>query len=179
MSKLQLNKELHSLSKEQIIEVILEMYSLRKDAKEYFEYFLKPDVNVLYKKYEEKIFKELKRVKHYHRRELSAARITRIKNMVKDFDSFGSGKEWTVKLMFYVVECALILSSSTVYSEKYCESLAVFLKNTMTEADKNGCFSEYAGRITVLLKDDGTGFGTRALRQYYRNSLREIGIVSE
>ena len=179
MSKAQLKKELESLSKEQIIEVVTDLYSLRKDAKEYFEYYLKPDVNALYRKYEEKIFKELRRVKRYHRREMCASRITNIKRTVKEFESFGSGKEWTVKLMFNVVESALILSSSVMYSEKYSDSLSSFLQDAMLEADLCGEFKPYAGRIIMLTKLDDSGVGTRSLRRCYIRALHEIGLETE
>ena len=42
MSKAQLKKHLAALTKEQIIEVILELYDARKEAKEYQEFYLNP-----------------------------------------------------------------------------------------------------------------------------------------
>lgn len=167
------------MTKEQIIEVVIDMYSLRKDAKEYFEYFLDPDVKRLYAKYEEKIFKELKRTKRHGYRYTSAARITTIKRTIKEFNSFGSGNEWTVKLMFTVVEAALILSNSMIYTEAYCESLASFLQDTMLEADAAGCFTQYANRILMLTKLDDTGLGSTTLRYFYLRALHEIGLQTE
>lgn len=43
MSKAQLKKHLSALTKEQIIEVILELYDARKEAKEYLEFYLNPN----------------------------------------------------------------------------------------------------------------------------------------
>ena len=45
MSKAKLKKYLQTLSKEQIIEVMLELYDARKEAKEYLEFYLAPDSN--------------------------------------------------------------------------------------------------------------------------------------
>ena len=45
MSKAKLKKYLQTLSKEQIIEVMLELYDARKEAKEYLEFYLTPDSN--------------------------------------------------------------------------------------------------------------------------------------
>ena len=167
------------MTKEQIIEVVIDMYSLRKDAKEYFEYFLNPDVNRLYAKYEEKIFKELKRSKIYRCSPISSARITTIKRAIKEFDSFGSGKEWTVKLMFTTVESALILSTVVATTESYGKSLAALLQETMLEADAAGCFAEYANRILTLTKLDDSGLGSTTLRSLYLRALHEIGLKTE
>ena len=45
MSKAKLKKYLQTLSKEQVIEVMLELYDARKEAKEYLEFYLAPDSN--------------------------------------------------------------------------------------------------------------------------------------
>lgn len=44
MSKTALKKELDSLTREQIIEVILTAYSSNKSIKDYFDFFAMPDV---------------------------------------------------------------------------------------------------------------------------------------
>lgn len=43
MSRTQLKKHLTALTKEQIIEVMLELYDARKEAKEYLEFYLNPN----------------------------------------------------------------------------------------------------------------------------------------
>ena len=43
MSKAKLKKYLQTLSKEQVIEVMLELYDARKEAKDYLEFYLTPD----------------------------------------------------------------------------------------------------------------------------------------
>ena len=45
MSKAKLKKYLQTLSKEQVIEVMLELYDARKEAKDYLEFYLTPDSN--------------------------------------------------------------------------------------------------------------------------------------
>lgn len=89
MSKSKLKTELSNLEKEQLIEVILEMYDKRKDAKEYFNFYLNPDSKVLREKYEKKIFSEIKRSKYGK----SKARITAIKRNLAEFESFSPDTE--------------------------------------------------------------------------------------
>ena len=45
MSKATVKKLLRSMSKEQIIEMVIEMYDARKEAKDYLEYYASPDEN--------------------------------------------------------------------------------------------------------------------------------------
>lgn len=43
MSKSTIKKLLQSMTKEDIIEMVLDMYSARKEAKEYLEFYAEPD----------------------------------------------------------------------------------------------------------------------------------------
>lgn len=43
MSKTSLKKTLNSLTRDQIMEVVLDLYEARKEAREYLEYFISPD----------------------------------------------------------------------------------------------------------------------------------------
>lgn len=45
MLKATVKKLLRSMSKEDIIEMVIEMYDARKEAKEYLEYYANPDEN--------------------------------------------------------------------------------------------------------------------------------------
>jgi hypothetical protein len=58
MSKTELKKHLQTLTKDQVIEQVLELYGNCKPAKEYFEYFLNPDEKGLFEKYKAIIINE-------------------------------------------------------------------------------------------------------------------------
>ena len=45
MPKAKLKKHLLSLTKEQITDIVLELYDARKEAKDYLEFYLAPDCN--------------------------------------------------------------------------------------------------------------------------------------
>lgn len=45
MSKAKLKKHLQALPKERVIEIMLELYDARKEAKDYLEFYLAPDSN--------------------------------------------------------------------------------------------------------------------------------------
>lgn len=59
MSKAALRKELVKMSQEQLVTLILDLYSARPQAKEYFEFFLNPDEKELYDKYVKIVEKEV------------------------------------------------------------------------------------------------------------------------
>lgn len=47
MSKAKLKKHLLSLTKEQITDIVLELYDARKEAKDYLEFYLLPQIVML------------------------------------------------------------------------------------------------------------------------------------
>lgn len=108
MSKSQLKIELSNLEKEQLIEVILEMYDKRKDAKEYFNFYLNPDSKKLREKYEKKIFSEIKRSKYGR----SKARITAIRKSLTEFESFSPDAEEIFTLYLNTI-------TNLLYNEKF------------------------------------------------------------
>lgn len=89
MSKLQLKKELSHLEASQLREIILDLYSARPEVKQYFDFYLNPDVKKLTDKYLEKVNKELLRQKWGR----SKARISNIRKLIKEFASYSPGFE--------------------------------------------------------------------------------------
>ena len=57
MSKAQLKKHLNTLEKPQIIEMVMELYDARKEAKEYLEFYLNPDENKELEKFKKIVLK--------------------------------------------------------------------------------------------------------------------------
>lgn len=100
MSKTALRKELELMSAEQLRRVILDAYDARKETREYFEFFLNPDVTRLMDKQRALIAKELSRVKWGR----SRARVTVIKKALRDFTSLNPGPEAVLDMIFGAIE---------------------------------------------------------------------------
>lgn len=100
MSKTALKKELGQMSAEQLRQVILEAYDARKETRDYFEFFLNPDVPRLLEKQRALIAKELSRIKWGR----SRARVTVIKKAVRDFVSLNPGPEASLDMIFAALE---------------------------------------------------------------------------
>lgn len=58
MSKAQLKKHLLKLTQEEVIDVILELYDARKEAKEYLEFYMNPNDDIKLDEYKKIIYNE-------------------------------------------------------------------------------------------------------------------------
>ena len=66
MSKFSLKKHLQSLTKEQIVEVVLDAYNNSKAVQEYFDFYLQPNEKEKIKKYKAIIEKEFEPFRNLH-----------------------------------------------------------------------------------------------------------------
>ena len=67
------------MSQEQLVQIIIDAYDARQETKEYFEFFLNPDVEKLFDKFRKDVMKEFNRTKWGR----SKARVIVIKRQVK------------------------------------------------------------------------------------------------
>lgn len=162
MSKAQLKKELAAMEKGQIIDLMLEAYSARKEIKGYFEYFLNPDVEALMKKYEAAVDKELKRVK---RGSYSKARISFIKKQIKEFALYQPGYDKELEFMMAVFSKLLYHEAFVYYPEVLNKGTVTIMTQILELADRNQTADRYLDNITSLLhrKDIATEFFRRML----------------
>lgn len=165
MSKAQLKKELLNLDKDQLVELVLEAYSARKETKEYFEFYLDPDIRKLRSKYESSIFRELNR--GVKRRAYSKARISTLKKLIKEFRSFHPGFEAEIDLLMYTVETAVEIEAHVHYPDTLVNGIANFCHEILTIADENQVFANVVDRLMSLLNDERQG------SKYFRRFLRQ------
>lgn len=167
MSKTQLKKEIRALSKEQLEELILEAYDFRKEIKQYFDYFLNPDVEKLYERYSADICKELTRGK----RGYSKARITTIRRMHKEFASYHPGYDKEIDLIFYTIQIALAQEKALRFSNPLSSGIGDMLLQVLAIADRNFVADKVLERLTRILHSEAAG--SRYFRQYLRRRLEE------
>lgn len=99
MSKTLLKKEIHSMTKAQLEELILDAYDFRKEIKQYFDYFLNPNVEKLYDTYSAAVCKELSRGKRGN----SKARITVLRRLLREFAAYRPGYDMEINLLVYTI----------------------------------------------------------------------------
>lgn len=138
MSKVSLRRELARFDSAQLREIILDLYSSRKEAKDYLEFFLDPDVEALKARFFKEIAKELARVK---RRE-SAARWSRIRASVKNFASFNPGESHVAAVMAWTFGVGVDVLNNRNVTSTFINGLARMLGDTLSYGDKNSVLGE-------------------------------------
>ncbi|MBD5247187.1 MAG: hypothetical protein HDS54_03330 [Barnesiella sp.] len=153
MSKTALKKELAGYTKEQLIEVVLDLYASRTEVKEYFKFFLNPDSKALFEKFQKAAAKELSRV----RRRTSKARISVVKKLVKEFRSFQPAMEYTYKLYDAILISALYNEYYYYFTETLFKGICTMVDYYLELADSNNELDSALDAIHRIIKSDSIG----------------------
>jgi len=165
MSKLQLKKELKQLSREQLEQLVIEAYDARKEVKEYFDFFLNPDVDRLMEKYKTAIVREFARSK----RGSCKARISVIKKNIKEFESFHPGFDKELELLKYVVDIGLLAEQARNFNDTLTNGVMSVMLKLVDLADRNLVADRVLADLTATLSREHAG--TRYFRRFLRNAL--------
>ena len=103
MSKATIKKLLRSMSKEQIIEMVIEMYDARKEAKDYLEYYASPDENSKLEEYKDIIREEF----YPEGRREPKTRFSVCRKAVADFKKLKPSADALAELMLSYMEYAI------------------------------------------------------------------------
>ena len=107
MSKPRLKKELKRLTKEQLVEQILDLYEKNKAVKEFYDFYLNPkNETALAEKYKKIIRKEFN-VEHPER---GSEKFSVAKRAISDFRSLQPSPEGLADVMLYLPESACELT---------------------------------------------------------------------
>ncbi len=151
MSKIRLKKELQNMSREQLLDIILNVYDARKEAREYFEFFLNPDSDALLEKYCAMIQKEVMRAKRGNRAKF---RISVIKGLIKNFQSFDSDPEYVLRLISFAFMQVMRYSRILYYSNTQDNAAAKLACAMLDYADKHLMFDRAVKDIELVLSDE-------------------------
>ena len=149
MSKTALKKELESLTREQIIDVVLTAYSSKKSIKDYFDFFAMPDVDKLYDKFLRELTKEIGRGKYRH----STARISRIRKSIKDFESFNPGIDRVRDLRIATINMLIEQERIKNFSDTLINGTLKLLNDTIAYADRNLIFDSTMHEIEKCIAE--------------------------
>lgn len=157
MSKSEVKKYIKSLDREGVEQLLLDLYSARKEAKEYLEYAIHPNDKAKYDEYREIIKKEF-----FPKRGEGKMRFSVCKKAIKDFKSLDPNPILLCDLMLYVAECASEIADcygdlwDSFYDSAY-NNFSAALK----EIVKHGLQKHFQNRIDKILdncKSSGYGF---------------------
>jgi len=169
MSKSTLKKHLQTLSKEQMIETVLELYDNVKPAKEYFEFFLNPNEKEMLEKYRAVIVNEF-----YPRGKFTEpkTRFSVAKKAIADFRALKPSPELLGDLMVTLAEmaCKFTYDYGDMW-EQYYNSAYNNFKAALDFLDKNNLLDNFKLRCEDCVKyasPCGYGFADEISDIYYQ-----------
>ncbi|MFA6403176.1 MAG: DUF6155 family protein [Salinivirgaceae bacterium] len=165
MSKRELKKELESINKKKLIDLISDLYDINKSVKEYLDYYLKPN-----EKETLIIFKTKVREAFYPKRGFGF-KIAIGKKAISDFRKLKPSEESLIDLLICYVESGVEFTNDFGdINEGFYSSLESVYHEAMKLIDKYGLHDNYKIRANEILKETeniGWGFHDTLSDFYY------------
>jgi hypothetical protein len=141
MSKPALKKELLKLTKEQLVEQILDLYDKNKAVKEFYDFYLNPhNEKELVEKYKKLIRKEF----NVEKPERSTEKFSVAKKAISEFKGLQPSPEALADVMLYLPESACELTYCYGdYSEQFYDSTWNNYKAALAFMAKNGLLDKF------------------------------------
>lgn len=147
MSKAKLKRELKDFSHEQLMDLILQTYDSSKDAKDFLEFFVNPDVEKLREKFQKEIFREMWRGKRK-----STARISHISRLIKSFRTYGVDSMEVLNLMFFTFQTFMEMERTKYTPMTIYDRMTKLVLDMLHTAEDCGVFYETIERMQKLLE---------------------------
>ena len=151
MSKAKLKKYLQqTLSKEQVIEVMIELYDARKEVKEYLEFYLAPDSNAELEKCKKAIRQEFFPTRGFSEKPSFA----KCRKIISDFQKLKTEPTYVADLMLFYIEqgCEYTVTFGDMW-EQYYTTLESNFNKAMKFIFMHGLLATYYERIEKLLNN--------------------------
>ncbi|WP_295231982.1 DUF6155 family protein [uncultured Chryseobacterium sp.] len=158
MSKTALKKELSKLSKEQLIEHILDLYDKNTSVKEFYKFYINlTDEKKLAEKYKKLIRKEFN-VENPMR---STEKFSVAKRAISDFKNLQPSPEYLADVMLYLPESACELTSLFGdFSEQFYNATFNNYKAALVFLKKNNLLDHFKARAEQCVKwSEYCGYG--------------------
>lgn len=149
MSKAKLIKQLRELSKEEIINVVTELYDVRRDAKDYLEYWLNPDIDSAADKAEKAINKLYFLPSGKSRKSPSQ---TEAKKIIQNFHTLSYDVETTIRLRLLNLEKYLDWSATRRNPGAHQERIDKIIADLKADIEKNNLSDRFSVRLESLKK---------------------------
>lgn len=150
MSKTKLKKALSTMPKEQMEELLVQVYDASTEAKAWLDFYLDPNIDALLEKYKKQIH-----TKCYGRN--GKARRPKFRDCTKLISIFAKIVQDPypiADLMLYFMEQATGISSKGAYGgESYCRRLLSHYTKTIDYVYSSGLLSDFKPRIEKLIRE--------------------------
>lgn len=147
MSRAKFEKLANEMSKEDLVEMLMALYDSKKEAKDYFEYFLNPD--------EEKAEKKCKTVflKEYTKTGVRPpkGRISKCKKALQDFEALRPSLEHRIDVRLYMAELASKYGARNCRIwEKNYKTIEKIFADTLLLISDHHLVNQYRTRIDTI-----------------------------
>jgi len=155
MGKRDLKKELAEYDKKMLIGLISDLYDKNKSVKEYLDYFLNPDEQVILKAYKTKV-KEAFYPKRGFGFNLAAG-----KKAISDFRKLNPSIESLIDIMLYYAECGVQFTKDYGdINENYYLSIERTFRDSMELIDLNQLHDKFKDKaFNIYQNSENTGWG--------------------
>lgn len=158
MSKAKLKKHLLSLPKELVIEIVLELYEARKEAKEYLEFYLSPNYIAELEKCKRAILQEFFPERGFSEKPSFA----KCRKIISDFQKMKPEPQCVADLMLFYIEqgCQYTITFGDMWEQFYTVLESNFAK-AVDFIFMHGLLADNYERIEKILDsiiDCGFGF---------------------
>ena len=169
MSKNKLKKELSGMTREQIADLMIQVYETSKEAKAWLDFYLNPDIEALSEKYRKQIH-----LKCYGRSgKPRRPKMRDCHNLIKTFSSIVQDPTPVSDLMLYFMEeITRVATLKGRYSESYQRILSGQFRKTLEYMNSSGILEYSMPRIRKIIAIAGNV--SRYLGNEYEEVLTEI-----
>ena len=167
MSKSQVKKLLSIMSKEEVINVVMELYDARKEARDYLDYYANPDESNELEKFKMIVLKEFgDDGKHFPQCRFSVCR-----KALSDFKKLAPSSDTLAEAMVFYVERVYEFSfNAGDLWEQYYDSAISNFRSTLKFLVKNGLLESMMPRIVQIVAWSwpcGYGFHDETCESFY------------
>lgn len=164
MSKTSVKKAIQEFDAMELRQLVMDLYSRSKDAKELLDFYADPDIPKKLEEYKKVALKEANRfTRHAHR-----PRMVKIKGVVKKFERLEPGPEAVADLMVSVIfECMEWAKPSETLYDTTAEAIDKFFGDVLKYLDENMLWDEWGPQIMKRVGEMKTGM-------FSRNTLKRL-----
>ncbi len=148
-------KELNKLDKDNLINLITDLYKKNKSVKDFFDFYIEPNENELFKNYKDKVFEAF-----YPKRGFGF-NLKEGKKAISEFKKFGASTRLIADLMLFYVETGVKFTNDYGdINEGFYSSLEKTYVQALTLMRKENLLDEFALRALDVVDDtENTGWG--------------------
>jgi len=147
MSKRDLKRYTHDLSKEQLQDQILELYTRFKEVKEYYDFAFNPNETKLIEECKFKISKEY----FPHTKRKAKCRRSVAQSYIRHFKRLGVDPSLIADIMLFNIEIAQTYSAEKEnIKDAFCKSILKSYDEAINYTSENGITKEYSTRFEKI-----------------------------